>query len=289
MIFRLRLPFRSLLVAATLAAPLVAAGQADSTSDAPKAPIVKPHYFTGAPVTGECELGARTSWQSIEIIVAGTRTCGGQHYYLAAVEAKAVLIPARDLSLSRDEMALLNTYSRLPDALERAVAQSKQMMDDAAAKIEQANAEAAAKKQAARDAFTRELAGKKKKGLALVSATIEENEYVDATAFVIRVLNPTDKVIKYLTFTVVGYNAVGDPVIDRLRRKPRIEVKGIGPIEPLGTASYEWKFMWHTKIVDSFAIPEIKVEYMDKSVRVLKDWKGLVLDPTVIANLPEAD
>jgi hypothetical protein len=76
---------------------------------------------------------------------------------------------------------------------------------------------------------------------------------------------------------VVGYNAVNDPVRDRLIGGPSLTVKAIGPIEKDESGSYEWEYMWHTDIVESFKITKVKVQYMDNSTRVIRDWKSIAL------------
>lgn len=118
----------------------------------------------------------------------------------------------------------------------------------------------------------------RKAGLTIVKASIADvSEYTEGTSFSIKVINPTDKPIKYIWFTVIGYNAVNDPVRDRLKGGPSLTVKAIGPIEKDESGSYKWEYMWHTDIVESFKISEIKVQYMDSSTRMIRDWTSIAL------------
>jgi hypothetical protein len=130
----------------------------------------------------------------------------------------------------------------------------------------------------------------RKSGLAILHAKITDtSEYTQGTNFSISVLNPTEKVIKYITIAVTGLNAVNDPIRDRLKGGPRLTVRAVGPIQAGEFASYNWEYMWHTDLVESFRISEIRVEYMDKSTRVVKDWKSIAIDPVLVSVLEEAD
>ena len=110
-----------------------------------------------------------------------------------------------------------------------------------------------------------------KHGVALLKAGIfDASPHTEGTGFEVEIFNPTKKTIKYITFTVVGLNAVGDPVRDSVRgNSPKL--RGIGPIEPGETGSYSKDYMWMTDIVQSFRIQSVKVEYMDGSSRIVSD------------------
>lgn len=119
----------------------------------------------------------------------------------------------------------------------------------------------------------------KKSGLTVASSKIyDESEYTEGTSFAVEVINPTNKVIKYVWFTIVGYNAVGDPVVDRMRGTSSITVRGIGPIAPDASGEYSWKYLWHTDLVETFKLSRIKVQYMDGSVRQIDNVKSITLN-----------
>ena len=123
-----------------------------------------------------------------------------------------------------------------------------------------------------------EVEATRKAGLMILNRSISDvSEYTEGTSFEIQVLNPTEKIIKYIWFTVTGYNAVNDPVRDRLKGGPALTVKAIGPIEKNDTGSYEWKYMWHTDVVQRFKINEIKIEYMDKSVKTIRNTDAITM------------
>jgi hypothetical protein len=126
----------------------------------------------------------------------------------------------------------------------------------------------------------------KKSGLTVVSSAIADvSEHTEGTSFSIEVLNQADKPIKYIWFTVIGYNAVGDPV--RSRSGTAATVKGIGPIAPGSSGSYEWDYFWHTDIVETFKIPKIKIQYMDGSARELQNIKAITLSKSDRITLKE--
>jgi hypothetical protein len=133
----------------------------------------------------------------------------------------------------------------------------------------------------------KDLAATAKHGIALVSSGIfDVSEHTEGTGFRVSVHNSTKKTIKYVTFTVLGLNAVGDPVVDRLRGRNQT-LRGIGPIEPDETSSYSKDYMWMTDIVESHKILSIKVEYMDGTSKLIADLKPIRLTPKTVAMLTD--
>lgn len=116
-----------------------------------------------------------------------------------------------------------------------------------------------------------------KHGIAVLRARIfDVSEYTEGTGFTATVYNSTPRTIKYVTFAVVGLNAVGDPVRSGLLRRDAAAVlRGIGPIAPGETASYSKDYMWMTDVVESFRIASIKLEYMDGSNKLVSDTKSV--------------
>lgn len=79
------------------------------------------------------------------------------------------------------------------------------------------------------------------------------------------IYNASEKVIKYLTFTYVAYNQVGDQV--KCTVKGEYEAKGrlTGPIDPNEKATVKWDVLWYNPTISEVAIKEIHVEFMDGS------------------------
>ena len=75
------------------------------------------------------------------------------------------------------------------------------------------------------------------KGLALLSySPFDVSEHTEGTGFQFEVINPTKKTIKYVVFSLVGLNAVKDPV-RTIHGSNTATVRGIGPIQPEGNGT----------------------------------------------------
>jgi hypothetical protein len=132
----------------------------------------------------------------------------------------------------------------------------------------------------------------KKHGLTLIHNSIfKTSEYTEGTGFKVTVFNPTNKVIKYIHFTVIGYNAVKDPVptIRAKKKVTSITVKGIGPIPEGQSGSYNWDYMWFTDLVQTHKLTSIKIEYMDGSKRTINNLKDIKLAQQYVDTLSEED
>ena len=118
----------------------------------------------------------------------------------------------------------------------------------------------------------------KSKGLAILDWSFyDESEYTEGTGVKIEVYNPTTKVIKYLWFSFIGYNAVDDIVTDHLKGIKTITTKGVGPIKPNESGEYEYKYVWFTDLVQTAIISQIKVQYMDGTIKTILKPKDVVI------------
>lgn len=104
----------------------------------------------------------------------------------------------------------------------------------------------------------------------------DESEYTEGTSVKLTVYNPTKKTIKYIWFTFLGLNPVGDKVTDR-NRGTYITMKGIGPLAPSKIATYEFDYVWFTDIVEKVKIIKVKVQYMDGTIKLISDINGITL------------
>jgi len=115
-------------------------------------------------------------------------------------------------------------------------------------------------------------------GLAIYDwSYYDESEYTEGTSAEITVYNPTKKTIKYLWFSFVGYNPVGDKVINRRSGTSVVTKKAIGPIAKGETGTYKFEYVWFTDIVETAKISSIKVLYMDGTVAIIKNPKSITL------------
>lgn len=81
--------------------------------------------------------------------------------------------------------------------------------------------------------------------------------------------NTSDKTIKYITFELVPYNAVGDIVACDIRGFRRAGGTVTGPIKPGQTYGYGyyWDCMWYNNTIKKIVLTEIDIEYMDGTTK----------------------
>ena len=116
---------------------------------------------------------------------------------------------------------------------------------------------------------------------------IDESEYTDGTSVEIEFINPTKKTIKYIWTTFVGYNAVEDPVIDRMKGVKNITVKSIGPIKPDSSSLYTFEYVWYTDIVETAKITNIKIQYMDGTFKTINVPDKVIMSDSLLKILDE--
>lgn len=140
--------------------------------------------------------------------------------------------------------------------------------------------------QGNREAAMAEVRKTSAQGVALLDHSVfDVSEVTQGTGFKVSLLNTGKKTIKYITFSVVGLNAVEDPVRDRLTGSTTVALRGVGPIEPLTTATYSKDYMWMTDLVEYHRITGIAIQYMDGSTKKLTNLKQLNLDVNVAKTL----
>ncbi len=112
----------------------------------------------------------------------------------------------------------------------------------------------------------------KKKGLIIYDREIyDTSEYSEGTGFKVSIINTSNKIIKYISFAVIGYN----PVNDMVRGTPI--VRGVGPIKPWALSEYNWEYMWFTDLVQTHKIKQVKIQYMDGSIKIYSPVDDIIL------------
>jgi hypothetical protein len=104
--------------------------------------------------------------------------------------------------------------------------------------------------------------------------------YIDnyVNGFEISITNNSKKVIKYVTFNVVGYNSVDDLVYDPYKTR-----KGIGPVYPNEIGSWIFDNCWiFNETVSIVKLKSVVVEYMDKSKLVINDIRPYLVDTELL-------
>lgn len=98
---------------------------------------------------------------------------------------------------------------------------------------------------------------------------VEEANVAGGVDIKTEIYNASDKVIKYITFSYVAYNAVGDVISCTIKKKNVVAGKLTGPIGVNKTATAVFENMWYNNTVSKIAIKEITVQYMDDSLETI--------------------
>lgn len=78
-------------------------------------------------------------------------------------------------------------------------------------------------------------------------------------------VNLSDKTVKYVNWTAIPYNAVGDKVRGEISRRSEVKFLKTGPISPYeGTRGY-WETLWYNYSIICMEITRLSIEYMDGS------------------------
>lgn len=116
----------------------------------------------------------------------------------------------------------------------------------------------------------------KTKGLAVLNwSYYDESEYTSGTSAKIEVYNPAKKTIKYIWFSFVGYNAVGDVVSSK--GQTIRTMKAVGPIKEKETGSYEFSYVWFSDLVQTAKLKAIKIQYMDGTFKLVPIPSSIIL------------
>ncbi|MBR0536436.1 MAG: hypothetical protein IIX14_08675 [Clostridia bacterium] len=75
--------------------------------------------------------------------------------------------------------------------------------------------------------------------------------------------NASDKAMKYITFTFVPYNRVGDVVYCTISHEAEKRCKITGPISPGETDFPKWETLWYNPTVYEAVLDSVEIIYMD--------------------------
>lgn len=77
--------------------------------------------------------------------------------------------------------------------------------------------------------------------------------------------NLSEQAIKYITFSVTPYNAVGDQVTSEIGNRSVVPLKATGPIGPAvikgDFTSVSWDTIWYNNTITNCAISSVQIEY----------------------------
>lgn len=187
------------------------------------------------------------------ILIADKLKMHGRVYYIGLLEDKCFYIPESDVTIPDEERPKLDTLLSCDTTIRKVYFNWSKSFQNY---------------RNARDTkeLLDELKSHTKYGLSIEDwGVYDESEYTDGTGIKFKFYNPTKKMIKYITITFVGYNAVDDPVSSY--EGGSLTRKCIGPIEPDESASYEFEYVWFTDIVQYAKIKSIVVQYNDNTTK----------------------
>ena len=189
--------------------------------------------------------------------IAGQQKIQGTDYYIATCYGKCFYIPTNNVSLEDAEKLKLDSLMSC----------SKEVQDnffEVTKGFELYQYVQDTKK------ILNEFDSFKKYGLSIVEWKVyDESEYTDGTGIRFTFYNPSKSMIKYITITFVGYNAVDDPVGRAITKKC------IGPIEPDESAEYSFEYTWYTDIVEYAKIRSIKVDYKNGTSKTITNINNI--------------
>lgn len=121
--------------------------------------------------------------------------------------------------------------------------------------------------------FTKIFSQYKTYGIAIRQWSWGDEEYVKESKYAnFTFYNPTKKTIKYIYITITGYN----PVDDRVGTKT---LTCVGPIRPDEYGSYSFGHVFYSSTMSSAKITGLRVQYMDKSIKVVaQPWQCVFSD-----------
>ena len=130
------------------------------------------------------------------------------------------------------------------------------------------------------DDVLKEVESYSKYGLAIKNWDVyDESEYTDGTGIRITFLNPTEQVIKYISLSFQGYNAVDDPY-----GRP-VSKRCVGPIGPKETASYNFEYVWLSDIVEYAKIRSITVTYKNGTTKIISKPSAIMLSDKALETI----
>ena len=116
-----------------------------------------------------------------------------------------------------------------------------------------------------------------KKTIKILKAYPKEPNSVGGVDFVIEYKNISGKQIKYLTFTVVPYNAVDDIVPCDIRGYKNFRGKVTGPIDNGKTDRCYWDCAWYNSTIKRIQVTAVELEFMDGTeIKIESDEMHLI-------------
>lgn len=121
-------------------------------------------------------------------------------------------------------------------------------------------------------------ADRKGKDVLVYGALPQPPDSVDGVDVLVPMENlDSARVIKYLTLKLTPYNAVGDPVSDRITGAVSTPVRATGPIPPAAFRELVSENVWYNQTIVCVKVTEVVVEYIEGATQRL-DPKSVLSD-----------
>lgn len=206
------------------------------------------------------------------LLIGGSLTIKDKKFYKTIYNGKAFFARAEDIKLSEDGKLQLDSLENTSAHIQDIFFHRSLYLSNAwyIHKLEKA---------------LNDVKSYTKYGLAIMSFKLyDESEYTEGTGVNITFFNPTPYEIKYISFTLQGFNDVDDPVGSCITKRC------IGPIKPDETGSYEFSYVWFTDIVKYSKIRSITVTYKNGSSKTINNPQNIMLsnevNKTIFGNNP---
>lgn len=201
------------------------------------------------------------------MFVGGTLNVRGTKFLKMIYQGKAFFMKADDVKLSQEGKAKLDSLENCSNEIQE-LFWNKTLLLNQALYLRRL------------DEALKEVESYSKYGLAIKSwGVYDESEYTDGTGIRITFLNPTEKVIKYISISFQGYNAVDDPY-----GRP-VSKRCVGPIEPKETASYNFEYVWFSDVVEYAKIRSITVTYKNGTTKTISNPSEIMLSNKVLETI----
>lgn len=201
------------------------------------------------------------------MFVGGSLNVRGTKFLKMVYQGKAFFMKADDVKLSLEGKAKLDSLENCSNEVQELFWNKTLLLNQALyyKRLDEA---------------LKEVESYSKYGLAIKSwGVYDESEYTDGTSIRITFLNPTEQVIKYISISFQGYNAVDD-----LYGRP-VSKRCIGPIEPKETASYNFDYVWFSDVVEYAKIRSITVTYKNGTTKTISNPSAIMLSDKVIETI----
>lgn len=213
--------------------------------------------------------------EKLVLLIGDCLSIRGKDYYKAVLNGKSFFVESQYVDLNRENKSRLDSVMSLPTDYRKDLLKYYRGLSFLSKTAEMQENRMKFKKYHDRGI------------IILENHPYDMSEYTSGTGWSVELANTSSKTIKYITFNVVGLNAVSDPVRDR--GKTTIVRKGIGPIPPDESASYDFDYVWFTDIVEYSRLQSVTVQYMDGSTRTFTGAALKTIPSEIIEGLDYKD